>query len=593
MAEERVQRRLAAILAADVVGYSRLMENDEAGTLARLRVLRAEQIDPRIAADGGRIVKTAGDGVLVEFPSAIDAVRNAISVQEAVRRNGTDEPENQQIRFRIGINVGDVIVDGDDIHGDGVNLAARLEALCDPGEVFVSGTVYDQAAGKLAATFEDLGVRTVKNIARPVRVYRARARSADTGGGVGPQSMPGVPDKPSLAVLPFTNMGGDPEQEYFSDGITEDLIAALSRIHWFFVTARNSSFSYKGTSPDIRQVARDLGVRYVLEGSVRQAGGRVRITAQLIDGATGNHVWAERYDRELGDVFDLQDEMTEKIVGAIEPAITKTEIQRSNAKRPDNLDAWDLCQRGWWHRYRVRQVDAVKARELFERAIEADPGFVSAYAGLADVLSYEVIFAFVDDPKPQAERAVQLARRAVEIDDEDPIAHLTLGRAYMVSEQLENAIDEFRKSLQLNPYFAAAHYALGHAYILTGRLQDGIDAVRKAMSLSPQDIWMGPFHARLAQAFLAMKDYVQAKENAEAAFRCSTPPNWPGKSYLVSALGHLALQAEAKQELEELLRMKPGLTIGWIGSLPQSFLPMGREFMEDYLEGLRKAGLPA
>jgi adenylate cyclase len=990
MAEERVQRRLAAILAADVAGYSRMMGADETGTRARFNDRLELAVRPAISEHNGRLVKTMGDGFLVEFGSVVDAVQCAAEIQSAMATRQSSEPEDQKMLFRMGIHLGDVIVEGEDIHGDGVNIAARLEGLADPGGICVSDMVYAGVLNKLSLRFDDLGEKSLKNIDRPLRCYgvqpddngatgvlptlsdkpavavlpfenmsgdpeqdyfadgltediitalslwrffpviarnstfaykgtspdvrkvgvelgagyvvegsvrkagnrvrvtaqlidaqtghhvwaerydrnyedifelqdeitlriaanlepeleraekqrivvkpprdlsaweyclrgeayieaftepanedardmfcraieldpqysrahsglaftyvrdlriwnpenrkewerlfaesarraveldrsdakartllarayvrakefdaaiaearravecnpydaypngvlgdllvytghfeeglpiieRARklnpmdprahlidthmalanlglgsyaqaiehARDAirrkpdfaeprmllasalgylgrseevvDALGTLGQSDLQyfdlqpqyaqvtrdciqeglrkaglldtapaedeplPLPDKPSIAVLPFENMSADPEQEYFADGITEDLITALSRIRWFFVTARNSVFSYKGTAPDVRRVSRDLGVRYVLEGSVRKSGNRVRITAQLIEGATGNHVWAERYDRELGDVFDLQDEMTEKIVGALEPAISKTEIQKSNAKRPDSLDAWDLCQRGWWHRYRLQQEDLAKARSYFERALDADPGFVSAYAGLSDVLSYEVLFAYTNDPGPQSQRAVSLARRAVELDDEDTVAHVTLGRAYLVSKQFESAIGAFRKALQLNPYFAAAHYALGHAYILTGRLQDGIDAVRKAMVLSPQDIWMGPFYARLAQAFLAMKDYAQARDNAEEAFRCPTPPNWPCKSYLVSALGHLGQMAEAEHALNQLLQMRPDLTISWIRSRTSSFLPMSRDYMEDYLDGLRKAGLP-
>ena len=399
------------------------------------------------------------------------------------------------------------------------------------------------------------------------------------------------PEKPSIAVLPFDNLSGDLDQEYFSDGITEDIITALSRIRWFFVTARNSSFSYKGTSPDVRRVARELGVRYVIEGSVRRSDNRVRISAKLVDGSTGNHVWVERYDGEVGDVFDLQDEMTEKIVGAVEPAITKAEIQRSKSKRPDNLDAWDLCQRGWWHRYRNRREDYVEALKFFGRALEKDPEFGSALAGMADALSYEVVFSFADEPAAQIEGAIHFGRRAVEIDDEDPIAHLSLGRAYAAGRQFESAIQAFRNALRLNPYFAAALYSLGTIYIVTGRLDEGIDAIRKSIALSPQDPFIGPSYARLAQAFLAMKDYEKAVENAEEAFRCPVQPHWPGKSYLVSALGHLDRHNEAKRAIEELLHLSPGITVGWVRSqdLPIS---MGRDCREDYLEGLRRAGLP-
>ena len=342
MAEERVQRRLAAILVADVVGYSRLMEADEEGTRARLRSLHSELVDPRIAADGGRIVKTTGDGILVEFPSAVDAVRNALSIQSAIADHNADLSENQRLVFRMGVNLGDVIIEGDDIHGDGVNVAARLEGLCEPGEVFLSGTVHDHVEGKLIARFEDLGERSVKNITKPVRVYRARTGTQENTVSV-PADVPlSSPDKPSIAVLPFENMSGDPEQEYFSDGITEDIITELSKISGLFVIARHSSFTYKGKSVTLKQVGQELGVRYALEGSVRKAGNRLRITAQLIDTATDHHLWAERYDRELEDIFAVQDDVTREIIAALEVAIPQEDLNRLGRPPTKNVMAYDL-----------------------------------------------------------------------------------------------------------------------------------------------------------------------------------------------------------------------------------------------------------
>jgi adenylate cyclase len=385
MAEERVQRKLAAILVADVVGYSRLMEADEEGTRVRLRSLHSELIDPKIAADGGRIVKTMGDGILVEFPSVVDAVRDALDIQGAMRRRNADVAEANRIEFRIGINVGDVIIEGGDIHGDGVNVASRLEGLCEPGEVYVSGTVYDQAAGKLAATFDDLGEKSVKNITKPVRVYRAREVTGEQAGYKSADAPPPLPDKPSIAVLPFDNMSGDPEQEYFVDGICEDTITALSRIRWFFVIARNSTFAYKGKSTDVRDVARELGVRYVVEGSVRKAGNRIRLTAQLIDGTNGVHLWAERYDRAIEDIFDLQDELTQTIVGAIEPELSRAEQERAQLKKPETLDVWDVYQRGMSELHRLTADSLSEAAATLTSVTETDPDFAAAYAGLADV----------------------------------------------------------------------------------------------------------------------------------------------------------------------------------------------------------------
>jgi adenylate cyclase len=366
--DERVHRRLSAIIAADVVGYSRMMGRDEAGTLARLKALRAEFLHPKVAEYGGRIVKTTGDGALIEFPSAVYAVSHAVDVQLGMAERNKNLPSDRQIQLRFGINVGDVIIDEEDIYGDGVNVAARLEALAQPGGICISARVYEYIGDRLDVAFDDLGEQTVKNIAEPVHVYRIRlAESAGPIVGDSLESLP-LPNKPSIAVLPFVNMSGDSEQEYFADGITEDLITALSRIRWFFVIARNSCFAYKGQSLDIRDVARKLGVAYVLEGSVRRAGNRVRITAQLIDGRSGNHVWAQRYDREMEDIFAVQDEITATLAGAIEPELGKAERERARAKRPDELRAWDLCQRGLWHTYKRTREDLVEAQRLFRKA---------------------------------------------------------------------------------------------------------------------------------------------------------------------------------------------------------------------------------
>jgi len=350
MAEERVERRLTAILAADVAGYSRLMAADEEGTLAALKTLRREVADPKIKEHRGRIVNTTGDGLLSEFASVVDAVRCAVEVQSEIAARNADVQAERRIDFRIGINLGDIMIDENDIFGDGVNVAARLEALADPGGICVSRVVRDQVRDKLAVPFEDMGEQQVKNIARPVRAYRvvltAMAGRASTPSEATP---PPLLDRPSIAVLPFHNLGGDPEQEYFVDGITEDIITALSKWRWFLVIARNSTFAYKGKSVDLKEVGRELGVRYILEGSMRRAGQRVRISSQLINTATGTHLWAERYDRDLTDIFAVQDDITSRVVAAIEPALSRAESQRVIAKRPEHMGAWDYCQRGFWH----------------------------------------------------------------------------------------------------------------------------------------------------------------------------------------------------------------------------------------------------
>ena len=376
MSAGRVERRLAAILAADVAGYSRLIEADEEGTLGRLRTLRTEVIDPKIAGHRGRIVKTTGDGVLVEFASVVDAVRCAVEVQRAMAECNAGVPADKRIELRIGIHQGDVIVEDGDIFGDGVNLAARLESLADPGGICVSGRVHADVAGKLDVGFEDLGEQQVKNISRPVRVFRAQFGTPKAAAGSEPALA--LPDKPSIAVLPFANMSGDPEQEYFADGMVEEITTAIARLPWLFVIARNSSFTYKGRAVDVKQVARELGVRYVLEGSVRKAGNRVRITGQLIDATTGAHVWADRFEGSLDDIFDLQDRVASNVVGAIEPKLQKSEIERVTRKPAASLGAYDLYLRaqGQYHKY--TQEGFGEAVALLERALIIDPSYAPA-----------------------------------------------------------------------------------------------------------------------------------------------------------------------------------------------------------------------
>ncbi len=365
MAEPRAERRLAAILAADVAGYSRLMGADEEGTLAALKAHRRELVDPTIAEHRGRIVKTTGDGLLAEFASVVDAVRCAVAIQEGMAERDAAVPEDRRIAFRIGVNLGDIIIDEDDIYGDGVNVAARLEGLAEPGGICIGRAARDQVRDRLDLDLEDIGEQAVKNIARPVRVFRVKLPAPEAEA---PAAL-ALPDKPSIAVLAFANMSGDPEQEYFADGIAEDIITALSRFRWFFVIARNSSFTYKGQAVDVKQVARELGVQYVLEGSVRKAGNRVRITAQLIDALTGRHVWAERYDRDLTDIFAVQDEITETIAGAVAPSFVSAEARRAERKRPEDLDAWDLALKGNWHLAQSGRENVAAAVSLFEAAI--------------------------------------------------------------------------------------------------------------------------------------------------------------------------------------------------------------------------------
>ncbi len=480
-------RRLAAILAADVAGYLRLMGTDEEGTLERLKALRRELLDPKIAEHHGRIVKTTGDGMLVEFASVVDAVRCAVEVQQAMPERNTNVAADNRIELRIGINLGDVIVEGDDLYGDGVNIAARVEALADAGGVFVSNTVHDHVRDRLPFLFEDLGEQQVKNIARPVRVYRVR----DVEGGTDAPASPALPlpDKPSIAVLPFQNMSADPEQEFFSDGITEDITTALSKVHWFFVIARNSSFTYKGRAIDVKQVGRELGVRYVLEGSVRKAGNRVRVTGQLIDATTGNHVWAERYDRELADIFAVQDEITERVVGTIEPQLYAAEHFRSQRKPPESLDAWECVIRALSCIAQSSLAGYNEAEAHCRRAIAISRSYSQAHSLLAWVLLRRTDWTG-DIANFLAESEAE-ARTALEFDERDPWAHLTHGLVLYRQRRHNEAERAYGRALESNPNFALAHAVLGLPLAYRGAYKEAVESAERAMRLSPADPLVG------------------------------------------------------------------------------------------------------
>jgi adenylate cyclase len=587
--EDRIQRRLAAILAADVVGYSRLIEADEEGTRARLRSLHAELIDPRIAANGGRIVKMMGDGILAEFPSAVDAVRNALEIQEAVRRRNADVPNETRIEFRVGINVGDVIVEGDDIHGDGVIVASRLEGLCGPGEVYVSGTVYDQAAGKLAASFADLGEQTVKNINKPVRVYQTWAQLGESPHTTDIAQLLLLPDKPSIAVLPFVNMSGDSEQEFFADGMTEDIITGLSRFRSLFVIARNSTFGYKGKSPDVREVARDLGVRYILEGSVRRGGELIRITGQLIDAETGNHLWAERYERAFEDVFAVQDEVTEAIVAAIAPEIDEVERARAQRKPPDNLDAWGLYQRGLAaYRRSTTGKEIEWAIEQFDRVCESDPTFALAFAWAASARTRYVLLFDPENPSELLNQAKEMAARGITLDSRDATCLWADGYVQNMLGRHDMAISRSEEAISLNPSDAMARYTFAMALGSAGRLDEAIPHIDHAIRLSPRDVAIAGFQTYRAFVLFDLERYEEAIEWAR---RASRSPNPLSVSFEVvtAALIQLERQEEAGVALNDLLAHTPGASLGQIRERPWIGRP---ETMERYLDALREAGLP-
>ena len=518
MAEQRVQRRLAAILAADVVGYSRMMREDEAGTLAQLKTLRKEVFDPRTTEHNGRIVKTTGDGVLVEFASAVDATECAIKIQRGLARRNEDVPEGHRIELRIGINLGDIIVDGEDIYGDGVNVAARLEALCDTGEVYISAVVHDQVEGKIEAAFDDLGEHELKNIDKPIRVFRVSPETLPVTVVEASTEIDRHFDRPAIAVLPFENMSGDPDQEYFADGLTEDITTALSLCHSFPVIARNSSFTYKGRSVKVQEVAQELGARYVLEGSLRKSGDRLRVTAQLIDAETGHHVWAERFDRRLEDIFAVQDEITERIASVVAPELSKAEVRRAASKRPDSLDAWECYMRGISAVYEGTKEGNARAHELLQRAIELDPGYSKTYTALSYLHNRDLRLDFSDAPDESARLAVEAARQAVALDDSDSDAYTKLARALNQHDETEAGMAAARKAVEINPFDAEARVILGSmlAYFEASP-EEGLKLIKEGLTLNPRDPRLYVWHTHMACAHLCMDQYQDAEELARKA----------------------------------------------------------------------------
>jgi TolB-like protein/Tfp pilus assembly protein PilF len=583
---QHAERRLAAILAADVVSYSRLMSADEAGTLAALKVLRRSLFDPKIAEYGGRVVKLMGDGALAEFPSAVHAVQCATEVQQQLAERYADMSGQPQIRFRIGINLGDIIIDGDDIYGDGVNIAARLEGLAEPGSICIASNVYEQLEGKLDIVFEDGGKHQVKNIPRPVHVWRWRpsgavAEHAAQHGAVQPPS-----DKPSIAVLPFENMSDDPEQEYFSDGVTEDIITELSRYPDFLVIARNSTFVYKHKRVDLREIAQNLGVQSVLEGSVRRIGKNVRVSAQLIDATTGAHLWAERYDRTLEDIFAVQDEITETIVGALGLALEETRIKRSRRKDPSSLDAYDKTLQAWAHFWRFNKEDNSEARRLAEEAIALDAGYARAHAIVAWTYLMDFTSHWVDDPDRTLAQAYETARKAVTLDDHNAYAFLGLGASENWLGRHDQAIDNMRRAIELNPSDADAHATFANVLVFAGCAGEALEELETAMRLNPH--YPGSYMQFLGRAYFTQRRY----EEAETAFEraVTVNPGWPW-AHLVLAATRAALGKleEAEAEVAEARNISPALTLR---HAPKAWPFKNREDFDHVLEMLRKAGLP-
>ena len=581
MQSQTVQRKLAAIFSADVKGYSRLMGEDEVATIRTLTAYR-EVMATLIQQHGGRVVDSPGDNLLAEFASVVNAVQCAVEVQQKLKAKNAELPENRKMEFRIGINLGDVVVEGERIYGDGVNIAARIEGLAEGGGICISGTVHDHIENKLILGYDYLGEKTVKNIQKPVRVYRVR-KEADAAVPKVTREIE-LPDKPSIAVLPFDNMSKDPEQEYFSDGITEDLITDLSKISGLFVIARNSVFTYKGKAVKVDQVSRELGVRYVLEGSVRKAGDRMRITAQMVDATTGYHLWAERYDREVQDIFDLQDEVTQKIVAALEVKLAGDEQKRLVHKETENLEAYDYYLRGLEHSNRMTKEDNGQAREMFEKSIGLDPQFALAYAGLGWTYFHEWAKGW-SQVSHALDKAYELAQTAKSINDSLPHAHYLLGFVYLWQRQHDNAIAKLEKVITLDPNDADGHAGLGEILIWVGRQEEAVGLVQKAMRLNPHyPVW---YLDILAWAYTLTGRYEEALEVLDRAL--IRDPDFPSTHIVLAIIyGKTGKDKEARAEVAEILRINPNFSM----ELLRERIPYkDQATSEELLETLRKAGL--
>ena len=591
-------RKLAAILAADVVGFSRLTGADEDRTLARLRALRSDLIDPTIAVHNGRVVKRTGDGALVEFRSVVDAVRCAIEIQNAMVERNAGVPPERRIEFRIGVHLGDVVEEDDgDLMGDGVNIAARLEGIAEPGAICLSEDAYRQVRARLDLLVSDLGQTSLKNIAEPVRVYSLKVGVAAEAKPVSaaeptakekPPSLhaaPILPDRPSIAVLPFQNMSGDPEQEYFADGISEDIITALSKLSQLFVIARNSCFTYKGKAVHVQDVGRDLGVRYVLEGSVRRSGGRVRITAQLIDAASGGHLWAERFDRDLTDIFAVQDDVTGHIVGALSLNLTRVDRQRLTAEHTDNLEAFDCFLHGrelWWRH--TRQANG-QARNLLMHAIELDPNFAPAYAFLAAVHVHDYLNQWSATPSQSLELAGEAVGRAIAIDERYPYAQFALAMTNLWMRRHDEAIRAAENSIALDPNFANGHVNLGVILHYAGRSEQALPCFERAMALDPlcSSMWL---HFQ-GQTYFQLRRYEEAVSVLKRRI-LRFPETDISRVLLAAAYGQMGQLDEARAEWQEALRVNPDYSL----EHRRKVLPYKNPAdFESVVDGLRRAGL--
>ncbi len=591
MAELRPRRRLAAILAADVVGYSRLMEQDEVRALAALKARRRDVLDPLVARHQGRIFKTTGDGVLIEFASAVNAVQCAVDLQHGMAAANGGQPEDRHIVLRIGVNLGDVMVEGSDLYGDGVNIAARLETLAEPGDILISGTAHEHVGTKVKVGFEDLGTQTLKNIAQAVRVYRV----ADTP-TVAISTSISLTDKPSIAVFPFTNISGDPEQEYFSDGITEDIITELSRFRNLLVIARNSSFTFKGQAVDVKEVGLKLGARYVVEGSVRKTGSRIRITVQLLDSATGNHLWAERYDRNVEDIFGVQDEIMQMIVASLPIHVEEAELTRVLQRTRENFSAYDHWLRGKHFLSGDRsKEDVLRARQHFERAIELDPSYAAAHVDMAESYYAEYHSPWTASREAAAEQIFKLSRRAIELDPRDSRTHLELAWGYLnVKGDFDLAKIQVDEAMALNPNDYSNYCFGGWLATCSGDLEHALACSNEALRRSPL-VSDGCLYTRVVAKYLAT-NYLESI----MAFGRMLRPDAVVHAWIAAAYGQLGREEEAGAKADEFLNLVKGIPwtpknddpIDWRRYWDVEFPTKDSAAREHLFDGLRKAGLP-
>jgi TolB-like protein/class 3 adenylate cyclase/tetratricopeptide (TPR) repeat protein len=584
---ERVERRLAAILAADVAGYSRLMGAAEEGTLAQLKAVRKTLVDPKIAEHRGRIVKTTGDGMLVEFASAVDAARCAVEVQRDMATQNAGVPQDVRIEFRIGIHVGDIIIDDNDIFGDGVNIAARLEGIAEPGGVCISDDAQRQIRGKVDVVCEDMGLQALKNIAEPMRAWRMQIAHAPASVVPRAANQPlALPDKPSIAVLPFQNMSGDPEQEYFADGMVEDIITALSRFKSLFVIARNSSFTYKGNAVDIKQVGRELGVRYVLEGSVRKAGNRVRITGQLIEATTGRHLWADKFDGDLEDVFGLQDRVTTSVVGLIAPTLEQAEIERATQKPTDRLDSYDFYLRGKASADKMGSL--AEAREFFRKAYEQDPGYGAAYAMAASTLMMQQGTSGVPLTAEMRADAIRLANQGAKAASDDAF---TLARSGHVLTYLGHEYDRgasmVEQAVALNPNLAIAWNSRGWVSLMCGEAERAIESFDRLIRLSPLDpLRIGAWNGSSFASF-HLGRYEEGRTSAMKSIQFATNAHTLG-ALIVNSVG-AGRMAEAQAAVARLVKLQPDFRASHVH---EAFPIRSADERNRIASALREAGLP-